>query len=471
MSSQQPKIIGEGTYGCVFRPGINCKGKTDSDPKYISKLQSNKETTKNELDISAKIRQIVNYEENFAPIIENCPIKIGQIETREIDNCKSIKDTNLEIDKIQYVGRDTLSKYLFKMLKQHSKKFLELFLETHQVLLESLKKLNQVGIIHNDIKENNIMCRELDGRPILIDFGLSIDKSFMILPPTGSQQDSKTISKLYTYFFKYDTSYEVWCIDIIMLNYMLDILNSDWLNSKITKEQLDKIKQIDPSSQLDSFINKKWYDLIYKLEDNNNILVYKIYDLYGYNWRTKTIKKDEITKIINSYIENFSKHSFVKSKPSIQQMLQQYKVKLSEYFIKFENQTWENLFNELVKFKETWDNYALSIVYLKMLNIMNLSKNEDQEQKISEYEKLLLTVIFSLPNERKKPEETKELIKQVLKTIPKKQMKNVLNIINENISDQKNVLLKIARDQKETNRQERIVYSRGQNNPPLIPVL
>ena len=490
----EPKKIGEGAYGCAFKPGINCKGQTDTDQRYITKLQSSNITTRNELEISRKIQSINNYDDHFAPIIENCPIQIGEIETKEIDNCKAIKDkTNLDINKVKYVGDYLLSRYLFKMLMSYPEKFLEIFLETHRVLLDSLKKLNEAGIIHNDIKDDNIICRVEDGRPIIIDFGLSIDNEFMKLPsspvalptfPIGTTPQIPSISKLNMFYFKYDTDYDIWSIEIIILNYMLDVLNSNWLASNITEQQVNEIltkidqnneKEKMAGSRLQELVKpqqqqnneKQWRIIKARLETENNPLIDKIYELYGYTWRTQLIKKEEINKIVNDYTESLLKKSFIKRIP--QEKIQEFKTKLSNYLLSFENKTWENLLNELIKYRESWDNYALSIVYLKLLIIININPtdnalpgSQENKQKIIEYEELLHKNILALPNERKKPEETKEEIKKVLQTIPKFEFKGIFSSINNiiaSIKKQRDLLLGIAREQKESYKKEKEIYS------------
>ena len=41
--NQDIRIIGQGTYGCVYKPEIECKDstKSDTDMDYISKIQNN----------------------------------------------------------------------------------------------------------------------------------------------------------------------------------------------------------------------------------------------------------------------------------------------------------------------------------------------------------------------------------------------------------------------------------------------
>ena len=40
----KPKIVGEGTYGCVHKPALKCKNKIDKqDPNKVSKLMTKKD--------------------------------------------------------------------------------------------------------------------------------------------------------------------------------------------------------------------------------------------------------------------------------------------------------------------------------------------------------------------------------------------------------------------------------------------
>ena len=56
---------------------------------------------------------------------------------------------------------------------------------------------------------------------------------------------------------------------------------------------------------------KQWRIIKARLETENNPLIDKIYELYGYTWRTQLIKKEEINKIVNDYTESLLKKSFI----------------------------------------------------------------------------------------------------------------------------------------------------------------
>ena len=380
----ESKLIGQGSYGCVFKPNINKKGETESNSKYISKLQLSGDTLENEINIGKKIQTITDYEEHFSPILEKYPIELNQIEKKqsELSDCEVTKEleknTQIFLDKIKYVGKNSLENYLLIMKKGEPKKFIELFLESHIILLESLEKLNKIGIIHNDLKEDNIICRDEDGRPILIDFGLSMDNNFMFLQNNNSilniftqnTNTEKTTEKINTeekssqltrYFFRYEPSYECWCIDIVIINYILNILKKEEILLKI--------------------------------------------------------KPEDITKIIEDYIKKntiFNKDNEIKDENK-----EKFKKDLIQEFTKESSQTWENLLKILLTYQKTWDNYALSIVYFKLLKIHEEDIRKQIREKYDEYMKILNLVILSKPNERKLPEETRQQLLEVLQKTKK----------------------------------------------------
>ena len=440
--STVPKIIASGSYGCVFRPGINCEGKSTEDTRFVSKLQSSKVVSQNEINIGKLLQKLANYEEYFSPIIENCPIGLGEIETKEVENCEPIKkstETNIVINKIKYEGGNTLAKYLIIMLKENPVKFSELFLETHITLLESLKKLRELEVIHNDIKENNIICRDGDGRPIIIDFGISMEKKCMRLPEgllesfTKGEGGEEPIL-LYEYFYNYDDSYNIWCIDIIILNYMLNKLNEGWLSSQIKQSDINEllinVKEEDRdivNKMFSTYLEKSWSELIKSLKENGEHgWLEKIYVKYGYKWRTLQVTETEINDIIDSYIRN---NSIFKTVISLEEA-NIYKTVLKAYFKRFtEGGTWADVFNDVTTFWYSWDIFALSLTYLQILKLLNINENE----KMIEYEKVLKNYILSSPNERTAIEELENNLKKVLKTVPKTVFQKLKDMISKSV--------------------------------------
>jgi serine/threonine protein kinase len=152
------KIISQGAYGCVFKNIDENKNKPKSKEEYIIKIQKKEETSENETLIGKKIMNIKNYKNYFAPILEIENININLLDDEDLDQCDIIHNNKdpkakYESEKIKYIGKDTLIKYYMKVLSNN--KFINIFIENHIILLESLEKLESAQIIHYDLTKIN----------------------------------------------------------------------------------------------------------------------------------------------------------------------------------------------------------------------------------------------------------------------------------------------------------------------------
>ena len=222
------EIIGQGSYGCVYKPSIQCDGTVASN-KHISKIQLIEQATKNEKDIGEKIKKMEKYSKHFAPIVESCELNISKIKESELDKCMLYdenSDSSFESNKIKYVGKHTLSESLYSLLNKYPKLFIRLLIKTNVDLLKSVYLLNSNNLIHMDIKEDNIMLKDKDSGPIMIDFGISFDVS--------SYEDKNT-------FFTYGYDYPPWCFEITMISYMINKKGEKWKEEIVSEEEVNKV--------------------------------------------------------------------------------------------------------------------------------------------------------------------------------------------------------------------------------------
>ena len=73
-SANFPKLINQGTYGCVFRPAFLCDGNTLKEDEYITKVQARDITSQKEEEIGNQLKSTSNANEYFAGIVKTCPI-------------------------------------------------------------------------------------------------------------------------------------------------------------------------------------------------------------------------------------------------------------------------------------------------------------------------------------------------------------------------------------------------------------
>lgn len=272
---EKPKLMNQGAYGCIFKPGIKCDGKTEKED-YVTKIQKNSDTVKNEIKISEKIKKIKDYQLYFSPIVSSCLIELAKVSKYEINKCNPLKNNTNQLvsNKIKYVGDKDLTDII---VKNPSKvKYL------YNYLLETLLVLEKNNIVHYDIKSNNIIFDNKLKIPILIDFGVSFHTQHI---------HNKNV------FYNYSNDYDPWCIDIAVCSFIETELDSEKKQKEIQKEQLEL--------------------LIYRYEKQNPIFKYfsesdkeewkKNQENYFYNFINKSWKKlqDDLSTYHKSW-DNYS---------------------------------------------------------------------------------------------------------------------------------------------------------------------
>ncbi len=174
-------LIGEGNYGCVFKPYITCKNSNKNLNKNLNR-NANKNTPiqkvgkifadnlefNNEKEIAKVISKIDPFNEFTTPLYEDCNVNTFK-------NSNSADDCHLINTKIQGQYYQLIYKYGGISLKEILKipgsrsKFFILLSKLRPVLV-GLEKLYKLKYIHQDIKPPNIL---FDTKKIyLIDFGI-----------------------------------------------------------------------------------------------------------------------------------------------------------------------------------------------------------------------------------------------------------------------------------------------------------
>jgi len=181
-----PKVVGEGTYGCVHKPALKCKNKNDKkDPNTVSKLMTKKNANE-ELREFKLIREADKNDEYHLGKPKSCfPddtfVNKMSIDKCEIFNADGIKDYKLLLLKD---GGINLKQFANKMKSQNvtpenKKKMEDFWVECHRLFI-GLKDLQLHDVIHHDLKPQNIVYNEDKNRINYIDFGMMKKKSYII---------------------------------------------------------------------------------------------------------------------------------------------------------------------------------------------------------------------------------------------------------------------------------------------------
>jgi serine/threonine protein kinase len=191
---KERNIIGEGSYGCVHKPSLHCLNTNSNQDinykNYVSKIMKTEHAEK-------ELKEFVvigSYDETNEfhlgmPIL--CQPELDdKIINNEISKCKYINFKEVKKDPNDYkilllkFGGPDLKKLCNSQLKTYLKKNAKLktdkfWLEVHH-LLKGIKFFKDNGIVHNDIKPQNILFNMKTNKLMFIDFGLTRSKEEIV---------------------------------------------------------------------------------------------------------------------------------------------------------------------------------------------------------------------------------------------------------------------------------------------------
>lgn len=186
------KVIGEGSYGCVQEPSLQCAHlpKPNFDYNgYVSKLMK----TKRAEEELAEFVKFHSYDPNDeyhlgTPIMCKPDLKDANV-MKDVEQCKKLspdvkaKPDDYDLLVMKYGGPDLkifckskINQFLKTKKEQKSDKF---WLEVHH-LIKGLQFFRDNGIVHNDLKPQNILYDTKTNKLMFIDFGLMQTKAELI---------------------------------------------------------------------------------------------------------------------------------------------------------------------------------------------------------------------------------------------------------------------------------------------------
>lgn len=248
------KLLNQGSYGCVYYPGFTCKGNIDKTKKYVTKIEIFDKTSKNELDISKRVKQIKNFQKFFSPVVKHCVSRFKQLSQHrtQLEECEPVNiSENIYNDfimiYIKYIKGKELEKYILEI--ESPAIYISSIINNYTYLLASIKKLQDKHIIHYDLHTGNILYDLEKKRSIIIDFGLSID-SRKIFTETTKTSIGKAIDyrQLKKSIMHYSPKHYTYPPELHFITYLLEEINSQTdpdttivqhLQGEITREKID----------------------------------------------------------------------------------------------------------------------------------------------------------------------------------------------------------------------------------------
>jgi len=170
-----PKFLGSGTYSCVYRPAVPCSINSpiiNKETKYVSSLdhiEENQYGTEKQKSLFDKIKtNISDWEKYYILPIEKCyytPNIENKFLLQELMKCQTNNKTQNYMGK--EIKRNTIYEYGGISLRDlinnkikyrdHYNDFCNNILEYIKHLLLCINKINLIGIVHGDIKLENIV--------------------------------------------------------------------------------------------------------------------------------------------------------------------------------------------------------------------------------------------------------------------------------------------------------------------------
>jgi serine/threonine protein kinase len=222
------KLLSQGGFVCVYYPGIRCtKPKDDSDvdddmSKYVSKLQRANFNSVNEANIGLRVKNNPIYKYFFLPVVSECPVKMASFsKTNEdlVSKCEVIKDIDkaYTLMKIPYANNKPIIEEIFDEIRD-KKHVVVSMLESYTHLLKAIQIMIDMDVIHFDLKSDNVLYDSDMNHANIIDFGLSIPIDKL---PNKNDNDKKYYELMKEYFYLYAPEYYVWPIEVHIINYLL----------------------------------------------------------------------------------------------------------------------------------------------------------------------------------------------------------------------------------------------------------
>jgi len=392
-------FLSEGTYGCAFKKEEPKKALT----KTIVKIQKYTSGAKREDNIGKLIRKIPKYQLYFAPILQTSIIHLGEVDDNEIKKCTIInEEENIKsqyvTNRIRYVGKDSLGDFILNTFEKNPKSFLRTFFACYFDTLYEVNLLSENGLVHFDLKENNVIYDAAHERPVLIDFGMSL---------VVGQIEPKMYRE---FFFTYGYDYPPWCFEISVISYAVNKLSEDLDKEIVNEDEVNKL--------CDNFSN---INPIF-LNDGST----GHHDIFSEAERTA------------------------------------YNLRLKEYLKPFIGTSWMAVVQANLKTIQTWDIYAVHVMFLLLLFHVHIDEyNNETFTLIQNFVQKLKREICAMPIERKSYADIKDELMNDLTTGERRQIEVLTTTIHnaaKNDGRVEEVKLKLSKLQLRELKKERHHY-------------
>ena len=173
-----PKLIGQGTYGCVYRPPVTCRNNSISINGKITKLTTSKESVR-ELKEYSNMKSADPQNRYYLGVPETCVPELKSVPAKDLKSCdvynSELKEKGaLSPEDFRLIVMKDCGVDLTKLWKNIAsrRKDLKTIWFGFVKLIKGIAEMYKSGIVHHDLKPQNIVYNAKTKDMNFIDFGL-----------------------------------------------------------------------------------------------------------------------------------------------------------------------------------------------------------------------------------------------------------------------------------------------------------
>jgi serine/threonine protein kinase len=200
-----------GAQGCVFRPSLKCRGKVrnyhDGNISKLGDMKSIEDEMREYGQIKERLMRIKHHDKYFGMRASMCePDTLDHHDLAKFDSvCINMKrlnitaaNVNANLDKLRMLNMPDLGIDLKKWMDQtvfDAPHIRQLNDHISTLLIHAVGPMNRLGVIHNDLKSENVMM-DAAGNARIIDWGLSgISTEQSVIPPRHFMNNPVTFNR------------------------------------------------------------------------------------------------------------------------------------------------------------------------------------------------------------------------------------------------------------------------------------
>jgi len=206
-----PSVIGEGAYGCIHKPSLKCKdSKIQNYKNKVSKVLQ-KSKAKQELEEYGAIKQADQSNEYYLGIPVECDVDNVPTNIQAIEKCDNGKGLLKNLDDLSLLimedGGLNSKDYATLMGKwpatpEYVEKTERFLIEFHRIF-HGINVFLENGILHFDMKPQNIVYSDKSTQMRIIDFGLTVSLKDKITQTNNSTNSMARFHWSYPFEFYY----------------------------------------------------------------------------------------------------------------------------------------------------------------------------------------------------------------------------------------------------------------------------